>query len=265
MTLNAPFPYSISYKKQILIAAILSLILLFIILFLKPLGSGNLNLPYKTLYFIGYSLIVFSIYLILFSFSNLYYNKFEKWKLIEELIFSITFIISSIIVAFLYTETVINKKTLSGITLKYFIGWFNMIFLGFGIILSSITILLRKYYSENNQEKEIKKIKIQSLLKNESFWVSEHSIAYIKSEDNYVHIYYFENNILKNRIIRNTLSNTQIQFPLFIKTHRSYIVNPSYINYLSGNAQNAKLYFKNNEITIPVSKTYFESIKQHIN
>lgn len=59
MFLNKPFPYSISFRHHFLIAAILGIIVVFIIVFLHPLGSNNFTSPFKILYFTGYGIINF--------------------------------------------------------------------------------------------------------------------------------------------------------------------------------------------------------------
>ncbi|WP_109097159.1 LytTR family DNA-binding domain-containing protein [Aquimarina sp. AU58] len=272
MHLNKSCPYSISFRYHFLIAAILGIIVVFIIVFLHPLGSNNFTSPFKTLYFTGYGIIVFFTYLIAVIFSNGYYLRFKIWKWIEELIFCLFFIIIAIIIAFFYTEVIINKKP-ERLTLILFLNWFKMVFLGFGVIMFVVTVLLRNYYKSMNNvisEKrkpavEQSKIKLKGTLKKELFSVEETSIVYVRSEDNYVYIYYVEEELLKEKMLRNTLTNIEKQLSSLIKAHRSYLINPDFIILLKGNAQNAKLQLKNIEDYIPVSKTYFASVKNTIN
>lgn len=192
------------------------------------------------------------------------------WKFFEEIIFCLVFIIVSIIVAFFYTEIIINKNP-ERLNLNHFIGWFEAIFLGFGILLFIPTILLRKRYTrtylKNKLEDlgkesliKIKNITISGSLKKESFMVDETTLVYIKSENNYVSIFYFKENSLKEKLLRNTLANIKKQLPSFIKIHRSYIVNPNFILSLKGSKQNAKLYLKKVERSIPIAQPFFETV-----
>ncbi|EZH74922.1 hypothetical protein ATO12_09320 [Aquimarina atlantica] len=245
--------------------------MVFIIVFLHPLGSNNFTSPFKTLYFTGYGIIVFFTYLIAVIFSNRYYSRFKIWKWTEELIFCLFFVIIAVIIAFFYTEVIINKKP-ERLTLTLFLNWFKMVFLGFGVLIFVVTVFLRNYYksmnnviSEKKEPVEQSKIRLKGTLKKELFSVEETSIVYVRSEDNYVYIYYVEEELLKEKMLRNTLTNVEKQLSSLVKAHRSYLINPDFIILLKGNAQNAKLQLKNVEGYIPVSKTYFTSVKSTIN
>lgn len=207
----------------------------------------------------------------LLIFSNIYYLHFKIWKWIEELIFCLFFITIAIIIAFFYTEVIINKKP-ERLTLILFLNWFKILFLGFGVIMLVVALLLRNYYnsmnnviSEKKESVEKSEINLKGTLKKELFSVEETSIVYVRSEDNYAYIYYVEEELLKEKMLRNTLTNIEKQLSSLIKAHRSYLINPDFIILLKGNAQNAKLQLKNVEGYIPVSKTYFESVKTTIN
>jgi hypothetical protein len=251
---------------------ILAFIVSFIIIFLKPFGAGSNDFPFKNIYFLGFGFLVFLAYLISFFLSRLYYRKTNKWKWAEEIIFILFFISLSISIANIYTELVINKNP-SRINLQFFVNWFKVMFLGFGIIIAVITLLLRKHFaivthnaiSLNFDKSSFEyKTRLTGSLKRESIDIELSKIVYIKSEDNYINIYYFENNILVNKMLRSTLKAIHHQLKGFIKTHRSYLINPIHINELKGNSQNAYLVLESIEKTIPVSKTFYKKlIKYH--
>ena len=274
MFLNKDFPYIESFRNHFIIASLLGAFVSFIVIFLQPYGAGLNDFPYKTLYFIGYGIINFLMYLVMFFLFNVFYRKTKKWKWAEELFFDICFVFLMIFIAEFYTEFFINKNP-SRLNLTYVIGWYKTVFPGFGILMITITILLRYYFGKenitnieinevNNKKKNTSKITIHSSLKNESLVVSKESIVFIKSEDNYIYIYFLKNDLLTNKILRNTLKDTHKQLPFLIKTHRSFLVNPQHISKLKGNSQNAKIYFKDFQETVPVSKTFYNTIKKTI-
>lgn len=266
MFLNKAFPYFNSFRKHIRIAAMLSFVVVFILTFLQPFGANNFNHPYKHLYFIGYGIISVVVYLIIYLLSRLYYINFKRWKWSEELIFSLLYVTIAIVIAFFYTELMINKRS-NFMTFSFFIKWFRFIFLGFGVTLSALSILLRLYYGKKEQERKMhksdnkEKVVVNSTLKKESFSVLPEDIVYIKSEDNYVNIYYIEEEELQKRVIRNTLSSLHTQLNHLIKVHRSYIINPAFIISVEGNAQKGSIHLKFVEEKLPVSKTYFDTVK----
>ena len=95
--------------------------------------------------------------------------------------------------------------------------------------------------------------------------MDETNLVYVKSENNYVRIFYIEENSLKEKLLRNTLANIKKQLPSFIKIHRSYIVNPNFMLSLKGSKQNAKLYLKKTERSIPISQPFFETVNALFN
>ena len=275
MFLNKPFPYNPSFRTHFLIGGLLGVFVLFIIFFLKPFNSGESSFSYKTIFFLIYGLIIFITYFVINLVSVFFYKRTQSWKLFEEIIFCLLFIIVSVVLGFFHTELIINKNP-ERVNLYHFLGWFKTIFFSFGILLFILTIFLRKKYAReklNNSTADLEldtlpknnSVTITSSLKKENFTVDVGNVVYIKSENNYVLISYFENKVIKEKLLRNTLSNINAQLPTFIKVHRSYIANPNFILSVKGSKQNAKLKLKDTDLTLPVSETYFESVNSVLN
>lgn len=274
MFLKKSFPYNTSIKLHTFLGIALSFFILFIIFFLKPFDTGTSNFPYKTLYFLGFGIIVFLNYLTLHLISIFFYKKTNNWKIYKEIVFCLFFVIISTTIAFCYTEGIINKKPERIFNINYFLSWFKVVFLGFGNLLFILTILLRKKYAITSiknkievfsEDEFIKKIRIFGSLKKDSFLIKTTNLAYVKAENNYVTLFYFDNDLLKEKLFRSTLTNIKKQLPFFLKIHRSYIVNPKFIISLKGNKQNAKLYLKNIDYTLPVSIPFFKSVAIFLN
>jgi len=65
-------------------------------------------------------------------------------------------------------------------------------------------------------------------------------------------------------MLRNTLKDVQKQIPELVRIHRSYLVNPNFMESLKGNSQNAKLHLRESEVRLPASKTYYNLVKSLI-
>lgn len=81
---------------------------------------------------------------------------------------------------------------------------------------------------ENEKHTKKEQVEIISNNKFEKLSLKYKNIIHIKSADNYVVIYYLENDLLEKKMIRNTLKNIEIQlanYPRFIRCHRTSIVN----------------------------------------
>ena len=92
--------------------------------------------------------------------------------------------------------------------------------------------------------------------------LKQKDILFARSENNYVFIYYLDDELVKKIMLRNTLSKVQKQALFLIKSHRSYLINPKKIVSLKVNSQNANLLLKSFDEKIPVSKTYFKKIQE---
>ncbi|MEP0263141.1 LytTR family DNA-binding domain-containing protein [Dokdonia sp.] len=272
MFLNAPFPFIKSFRYHFLIGVSLGFFIGFLVIFLEPMGANNYSDPYKNLYFAGYGGIVFLSYLLFVSLSNVYMHFLKVWKWLEEILFSFLFISIVIVITFLYTELCINKST-ERLQLDWFLWWYQNMFLGFGILVSILMIVLRRYYGLKPLSKEeitsskisnVKEVTVKGALKKDVFECVLTDILFVRSEDNYVFISHLTPDGIKEKMLRSTLKNIHAQLPDLIRIHRSFIIHPIHVKELRGNAQNAKIYLKGVENPITVSKTYFESIKKEL-
>ena len=96
------------------------------------------------------------------------------------------------------------------------------------------------------------------------FITSSAAVLYIEANENYIIVHYQENGIEKRFQIRNSMKNIE---PLceragFVRTHRSYIVNPAHIRMVRKDVNG--LYFADlgteNSDGIPVSKKYYDNV-----
>ncbi len=99
----------------------------------------------------------------------------------------------------------------------------------------------------------------------ENLKLEQSDIVFINSADNYVAIQYWEGDRLKSKLLRNTLTNLEVQlkaYPNFIRCHRSYIVNRQHIEKLNKSPQKYSLSLLGYEEEIPVSRQYLLGIKE---
>ncbi len=92
-------------------------------------------------------------------------------------------------------------------------------------------------------------------------------VAFIRSADNYVEIVFSEGDIIKSKLIRNTLKNIELQLSPhtnFIRCHRTCIVNIHHIDKLNKDINNHWLTIKGYSERIPVSRQYLLKLKESI-
>lgn len=93
----------------------------------------------------------------------------------------------------------------------------------------------------------------------ESLIILLKNLVYITSEGNYASFFILENSILKEKILRVTLSKIEELLSLndqIIRCHKSYIINTKYVKGVKGNARGYLLQIDKLDFDIPVSRKF---------
>ena len=92
--------------------------------------------------------------------------------------------------------------------------------------------------------------------------LSVSSFLYGKAQDNYVELYYHEQSGLKKFLVRSSLSNLVISLDSEVikRSHRSYMVNLLHVKAIKGSNLEMNLFLEPYDTSVPVSKTYKDSI-----
>ena len=251
--------FTAPFVKQLVIAVVLAVILSFILIYLEPLNTNNFHSKHKSLLLSGYGFIIGIIYLIHSRIETHFYIKqHKKWVLLNEVISLLVFFLISGFFAYLYNEIYINQNSFS---LKYLYEYQKQIVLIFMPILGFFVVFLRAWLGKIINPKKLHQITLKGSNKKELLTVQKNDVLYIKSSENYIEIYFLKQGVLTHKTFRNTLSQIANQADFLTQCHRSYLVNLSIVKELNGNSQKAYLiFFKSNE-TVPVSKSYYKSIK----
>lgn len=102
---------------------------------------------------------------------------------------------------------------------------------------------------------------------NENFIIHVAEVAFIRSADNYVEIFYLEGDALKKKLLRNTLKNIEQQikqYSNFLRCHRICIVNIHFIEKINRNNESHWLTIKGFSGQLPVSRQYLLKLKEAI-
>ncbi|WP_299211544.1 LytTR family DNA-binding domain-containing protein [uncultured Aquimarina sp.] len=97
--------------------------------------------------------------------------------------------------------------------------------------------------------------------------LSPKDLVYVKSDGNYVEIFFWDSLQIQKKLIRNRLKNIETMLPstIFFRSHNSFIVNGNYIIKIEGNARNLILHLKGIKETIPVSRAKVSIVSSFLN
>ena len=89
-------------------------------------------------------------------------------------------------------------------------------------------------------------------------------LFFVRSEGNYVEVYYHQNQNVQKELIRNSLKaiEEQLIFSDFFRCHNRFLINLRHVLKVEGNARNLVLVLARVEEKIPVSRSKSEKLLQ---
>ncbi|MBK7981201.1 MAG: LytTR family transcriptional regulator [Ignavibacteriae bacterium] len=257
-----------------------SLILLIFILF-EPFGFRDKEISLKILLYPGYAFIAFIYSYLNFQIVRQIIKKKQTWKIIDEIKNILLSIILITFAVHLFTYSISEDMP---ITLEWFFRLLyhvSSIFLIKNIIeffyynykSTAINNKLLKSQNEisnqklNDSEMQKKEIILISLEK-EQIKISRNKIIFIQAASNYLIFYLREDDKKINKIIKrgrlHKIENDLSPFSEFVRCHRAFIINLNQSARLKGNMKNSRIIFQDVETEIPVSRTFYRTLKENL-
>lgn len=264
--INKQIPYSYHFKKQLLTGALLGGLVVFIMIFLQPFDTYRFESNHKYLIFSGFGLLLFVVYSFCSKLENWWYNrKNKRWEIKSEMVAFIAFVLIATIPIHFYNQVFLNdlfNYPFDGYEyLKHGLWFFQHSIVPVMLIILPFYLYLRNKFGELITPKSLREVEFYGLNKGEKIILQKEAILYVKASENYVKLFFVKNNSIHHEIFRNTLTAIKEQAPFLYKSHRSYLVNISTIKTVIGNSQNAKIQFHHDGLDIPLSKSYYNTIK----
>jgi len=243
------------------------------LLIYQPFGAAEIQ-EGRAFFLLGFALNV----LIALSFNYFLLPKMlpkwlnpETWQIKKEIIYEIWSFCLIAILNFSYNST-IGKDIAPQHSLLGFVG----ISISIGIFpVLGLLFLTEKYLNQQNREKAQQLnqqtplaskrntdelIRIQAdTLKSPLFEVNLQDFLFAVSDNNYTTIHFLNDDLFQTQLLRVSLKKVETQlepFPEIIRCHRSYIINKTKIQKVSGNARSLNVQLENYTSLIPVSRSF---------
>jgi LytTr DNA-binding domain len=272
--LNKPYDLlEIKRFKALYLYGIALYMFLFLSIF-EPFGMYNLSGLYK--------LKIISLYV----FSGLFISMVHLFWLQNKIIKTYNLRNTILWISWITLLTSLSSSLINDIAFNHghftFLSFIVFIGIVFGITIVPILVLILWHYVYTLQ-KQIKisgqlnkmiqekgetssnseTILFESSNKRENISLPINNFLYITSADNYIDVYYKEENAIKHNLLRNTLGNIEEKFSEnknIQRCHLSFIVNIGLIDSILGNASGYKIQLRQSKILIPISRKYKEKI-----
>lgn len=155
---------------------------------------------------------------------------------------------------------------------SFFEFQWNIAFLG--IIPFGATLLYFQYRNTKevaesmiiHRSKPDDLISLRSSSGKDKFSLTLDKLLYIEARDNYVAIFYRDNDRISEEMIRIPLKDAESQcdgYPVY-RCHRSFLVNISQVEKAKGNRHKLELFLSGTEVSVPVSRSYVAEIENKL-
>lgn len=270
-----------SFKDQFGRLFLISFGVFLFILFFQPFPLEMLDYNNRLLYVLGFGGITFVISCIVLIFLPFFLPKWFKaseWESGPPFVLS-AFLLILTSTAFAFYIRFVGQNDLS----LYII--FKMVLVCLIPIFILVILYKNKYQEQfievlrdqnksyfsmlSKYETEVgeKEIDIFSSNKSDKVTLKAKDIILIKSADNYIEIFYFENDSIEKKVIRNTLKDIETQLSEhknIIRCHRTSLINIVYIEKLIRDYSGYSLLVSELDEKVPVSRQYVLQVKYAI-
>lgn len=281
--LSQPYPLTLGFKKMLKTNIFIGIFIgLFLIIF-QPFGNENWQPEFKTLKLAGYGFISFLMPTLLFFAIRLFKIplKEDRWTTGKEALWMIG-ILFFIALGNIYYSYLLG---ISNFSINSFVGsLLIVVVIGIFPIMTSILVKYNRYKKLNQNDADVIRTVMNQYNSNtiqrsstqaidnaiillaennkDTLTVNATDILYLESADNYTKIVYLEKNTIRKELLRGSLTKfeNQIEQPIIVRCHRSYVINLSKVLEISGNAQGYQLRISDSDKVIPVARNYGKDI-----
>ena len=273
--LKRPFPIETGLRQKFITAGYISG---FVFLFLWIFAPFQMNGLGDRLMMIclGYGLTTFFILVILnmgVQAALPFLSREQRWTLFHEIVWVLIIILTIAIGNLLYS----NFIGIAALRLSNFL-YFGSYTVAVGVFPTVVSLFYREYKLRRHFETESDQVNhelathpptdlnrsvriiIPAENPRDNLEIHASDLLFIQAAENYIEVHTRNHQKTTKHILRNSLGAVTDQLETergpFFRCHKSYLVNVSHVQKVSGNAQGYKLHLADTDLMIPVSRRY---------
>lgn len=238
-----------------------------ILIFLQPFNTDKSTISYKNLRLAGYALAILIPILALHPLENYIYKvQKRRWYPINEILYALLNLFVMLSVSYLYKWVVMDD--MQGLSWNGWKGFMSYAGIPFIPILGPLWIYFRMRLGTiqlaTSHEEDNKQIVLRGTNKYDELILKADSFVYARAQQNYVIIVFVQDDIVKEEMLRATLTIIKKQLPHAHQVHRSYLVNLKFLEAVKGNSRKREMVFTLPLEPIPISQKYFEALRNKL-
>lgn len=258
-------------RHYVYLSLAVSTLISFLMVFLQPYDTPKDMEIVMSIKLAGYGVIVFISMLLSYVIERKWYlNSGKKWDIQNEL--SAMFILFLLIATFtnIYHAMTFRAENKTIIEFGLFIIKFV---LPFTIVVFPIIFIVRQHFgldhvstqstsAESSEPNAQSEVQLMGENSGETLIFTMSEFCFAMAQQNYVAINLINaQGQLQETLIRTTLTDVEKQVPNAIRVHRSYLINPSLVEHVSGPKRKTQLKMRHVDQPIPVSASHLDTLK----
>lgn len=277
-----PFPVMEDWEMRWLVIGFHGVFIAVFLIFLKPFPSVfNFDNVFITA---GYGVVVSLILAINhFLISKILPIDIKQWTIGKSILWTLHDIVSLTIWVFVYNNIWNNFENFTW-SQFFYVGWITLVLAIIPVMISTILLenwlLRRNLRNASRLQQSVDNVVTVPVVistdtgfltiyaENKSEWlkIRPSDLIFLESADNYVSIYYMEQQQVQKKLLRSSLTRIaeQITQSYIQRCHRSYMLNLHQIKYVDGNSRGLQLQLLDTDKIIPVSRKYVKGILAQI-
>jgi len=258
----------VSGMSCILHAVVVPLFAYVFVIIYQPFNMNG-YLEIGTLPFIAHLSILFSILLATFAITRTLLYFFGEKLIVGKRVYALWClgeVLLSGLFSALYIALMMQNESSFFEVARIALGiMFCISIFPYGFLFLGLDTYMRIKEAESKKEEDNSSlIRFYDEYRKLKFIIASEAVVFIKSEDNYVQIYYMDQQKMKKQILRSSMRALEdvLSKHGLVRCHRSYFINPDYIRMLHKDTSGtlvAELSQEGGE-AIPVSRKYQEEI-----
>jgi len=279
--LNTPYPFYFRGRSLLQFGLVIFLLALFFNYFFTPFNV-NTSEHRMDYFWISFIHAFMPIVILFLMYPYIYFSPSldERWTIGKDLVFLSVYLLLIGIGQFLIRDLIYDNP--NNWSWGYFREEVGNTFL-VGILLVGIIVsvnsnrLNARYIKEANFLEHSRRVfktsnndgivPIETQVKMDRFDLEVDQFLYAKAEGNYLMLYMYNGNDLIQLLKRITIKEFEKQLGVIdqiVRTHRSYIVNLSFLEHVKGNAQGYQLTLQHADSPIPVSRNMIPAFEARL-
>ncbi|MEN1726934.1 MAG: LytTR family DNA-binding domain-containing protein [Pseudomonadota bacterium] len=254
--LQRPTRFVDSWWLPLGLGATTGAILVFILLFIEPMGTDRYEASFRTLRLAGYGLCVLLPFLIVHGLSRWWVERTQSvWRVWHELIGLALLIVLIFNLAYVYNAIVINERGLNLRIWLEFVTWVTLPYLP--LLVPPGMLVRRALISLLGDRTGEERLVLQGRNQEDRLRLAASEFVFAEAEQNYVTLHFLRRGQPEHRLFRSTLAEIESQLPDAVRVHRSFLINGARVEGIQGNARKRAARLNGSDREIPVS-TRFE-------